>query len=151
MTKMEQLRSRLDGVTRELTDSGGLMVLDQPDRVKKAMEKVVSRIRYAPHGYSAFFDAVKVDEKALEGMYDFDVALTERIEELEITLNTLEASVSDHAELKNQVNQALKLLRDFDEHLDKRGKLMAGDSEGGEKPSLFSSLLIKPYRLPYLR
>ena len=40
---------------------------------------MVNRIRYADRGYAGFFAAVKVDEAALDRVYEFDAALLEGV------------------------------------------------------------------------
>jgi len=47
------------------------------DSVRAALDRVTQKIDKAPHGYSGFFDLVKVDEAALEQVYRHDLALVE--------------------------------------------------------------------------
>lgn len=126
--KVDELRARLDPVMRDLVDGGGLMVVNDVDRVKKGMEKIVSRLRYAKYGYTGLFDVVKVREAELDRLYQFDMALIQRIEGLEKAVTEVSASVSnhlsDHQQLKTTTRAALDLCREFDEHYNNRERLI---------------------------
>jgi len=126
--KVDELRARLDPVMRELVDGGGLMVVNEVDRVKKGMEKIVSRLRYAKYGYTGLFDVVKVREAELDRLYQFDMALIERIEGLEKAVAEVSASVSDHLndhqQLKAATRSAMDLCREFDEHYNNRERMI---------------------------
>lgn len=123
--KMEQIRKRLDPITQELTDSGGLASLPQIDRLRKGMEKIISRLRYAVYGYSGFFDIEKVDEKELDRIYQFDVDLVERIGGLEEAVAELQEAVSDPQAMKTVADDTMKRIREFDEHFDERTHMIA--------------------------
>ena len=122
--RVDELRGRLDPVMRDLVDNGGLMVVNEVDRVKKAMEKLVSRLRFATYGYSGLFDAVKVGEEELNRLYMFDMALTERIDGLEQAVGEIGAAVNNHQQLKAATRKALDMAREFDEHFSNRERLI---------------------------
>lgn len=127
--RLDRLREKLDPVMRDITNRGGfgtLGLVNELDRVKKALERLVARIRYASYGYSGLFDVDKVKEPELDKLYEFDVALVERINQLEEAMTKLtEPDTGDDA-LKNAVQQTLTLSREFDEHLDARSVLITG-------------------------
>ena len=129
--KLERVRKELDPVMRELSDRGGMETfgaINELDRVKKALEKLVGRVRYASYGYSGVFDAVKVREKELDRLYRFDVALLERVEEVENTVKSLTDADLTAEELKQRVEDALRLCREFDEHFDSRQEMLSSES-----------------------
>jgi len=123
---LDRLRTRLDPVMRDLTDAGGLALVGEADRVKKAIERVANRLRYASYGYSGFLDVVKVREEELDRLYEFDAALVDHIEELEKSIGKMALAVSDTDGFKSSARQALEEARQFDEHLDKRKKIITG-------------------------
>ena len=127
--RLEQSRARLDDALRELTDSGGLMHLDKIDRSKKTLEKIVARLRFAAYGYSGFFDTIKVGDEELDRMYQFDLRLTEMIESFEEAVKNLQAAASSSDGIPAQADAAFKLLREFDEHLDGRDKIIGAREE----------------------
>jgi hypothetical protein len=82
----DRLRAAKQFITdamRELTDAGRLFEVGPLDRALKKLDQAENRIRFASYGYAGFFDTVKIEEPQLEAIYRFDLALTERVEEIE--------------------------------------------------------------------
>ena len=73
--QLEQCKKTLDQVSRDITRSGSLDAMNDVETTRKKLDKAVARIRYADRGYAGFFDAIKVDEQALERVYQFDLGL----------------------------------------------------------------------------
>ncbi|MEM3665014.1 MAG: hypothetical protein QXW47_08950 [Candidatus Jordarchaeales archaeon] len=53
---------------------------EQMDRLMALLDRVSERINHADYGYSGFFDAVKVREKELDRLYEFDMGILEDVE-----------------------------------------------------------------------
>jgi hypothetical protein len=82
----ERLRAAKQPVTdvvRGLTDGGRLFEVGPLERALKKIDQAENRIRFASYGYAGFFDAVKIQEPQLDAIYRFDLALVERVEEIE--------------------------------------------------------------------
>ena len=70
--------------------------LDQVDDLEEAAIKLrafVNRIRNASYGYSGLFDAVQINNKELEQIYEFDVALLEGVDQISNAIDNLGASL----------------------------------------------------------
>jgi hypothetical protein len=74
-SQLEQCKKTLDQVSRDATRGGSLDAINDIETARKKLDKAVARIRYADRGYAGFFDAIKVDEQALERVYQFDMGL----------------------------------------------------------------------------
>lgn len=119
--KLDRLRADLDRIMRDASDrSDALETLGQADRVRKAIEKLSHRVRHATYGYSGFFDAVKVDEAELDRIYDFDLALLERIESLQGALKALAQTLPNPAQFVDSCTALLDETQEFDRQLDQR-------------------------------
>lgn len=79
--RLDRSKRGLDGVTRALVDAGQIDQLPQWDRLRGRIDKLSSRIRSAMDGYSGFFDLVKIDEAALDRVYQFDADLVQRVDD----------------------------------------------------------------------
>ncbi len=123
-TRLTQLSRRLDPIMRDLTDSGGLSAVGQVDRVKKAVGRLADKIEHAAYGYSGFFDVVKVREAELDRLYEFDVALVERVHALEDVINRLPSALMNPEGLRPTLQKVLGMAREFDEHIDRRSQAM---------------------------
>ena len=131
---LENIRSQLDPLMRDFTDRGGmemLAVVEQLDRLRKAIEGLVSRIRYSTYGYSGLFDAVKVGEVELDRLYTFDRKLVERIEELQEAVNSLQDDTLPAEQMRKRIRDSLSRCSEFDRHLNERRELIMTE-RGGE-------------------
>jgi hypothetical protein len=74
-SELEQTKKVLDQIARDATRGGSLDVVNDVETARKRLDKAVAKVRYADRGYAGFFDAIKVDEQALERVYQFDLGL----------------------------------------------------------------------------
>jgi hypothetical protein len=81
--RLRAAKQPLSDLMRELSASGRLFEVGPLDRVLKKLDRVENRVRFASYGYAGFFDAVKIQEAQLDAIYRFDLALVERVEQVE--------------------------------------------------------------------
>ncbi|HEX3559964.1 MAG TPA: hypothetical protein VHU19_12220 [Pyrinomonadaceae bacterium] len=81
--RLRAAKQPLNELMRELSSAGRLFEVGPVDRVLKKIDQIENRVRFASYGYAGFFDAVKIEEPQLERLYQFDLALVERVERLE--------------------------------------------------------------------
>jgi hypothetical protein len=79
-SRLEEGKKSLNQIAAAITRSGGLDAINDVETARKRLDKVANRIRYAERGYSAFFDAIKVDETVLARVYQFDMGLMEDVD-----------------------------------------------------------------------
>ncbi|HET7290839.1 MAG TPA: hypothetical protein VFM88_00310 [Vicinamibacteria bacterium] len=91
--QLEDCKKALDGIAADATRSGALDGINAVETARKRLDKVVARIRYADRGYAGFFDAVKVDEEALQRVYAFDAALLDEVERIREAARAPEGAV----------------------------------------------------------
>jgi hypothetical protein len=113
------------------------------DSVRAALDKVTQKIDKAPHGYSGFFNLVKVDEAVLEQVYRHDLALVEAAKKAADAVASLKALRPGTAEWADALRQILAALQSLDAAVDERNKILKGIAEvpppvwekpaGGEK------------------
>ncbi|HYN86808.1 MAG TPA: hypothetical protein VER32_16280 [Pyrinomonadaceae bacterium] len=138
--RLRSVKQPLSDVVRELTSSGRLMEVGPVDRASKKLDHVEQRVRYASYGYAGFFDVAKIEEPQLEAIYRFDLALAQKVEELEHRARALPAAAGTGEGLKAaaaEIEAALDdLNRTFDErtrHINDFGQ-SGGPGEGGGRP-----------------
>jgi hypothetical protein len=109
------------------------------DSVRAALDKVTQKIDKAPHGYSGFFDLVKVDEAVLEQVYRHDLALVEAAKKAADAVAPLKALKPGTAEWADALRQILAALQSLDAAVDERNKILKGIAEAPppvwEKPA----------------
>jgi hypothetical protein len=81
--RLRTTKQPLSDMVRELSSSGRLFEVGPLDRASKKIDQIENRVRFASYGYAGFFDVVKIQEAELDRLYRFDLALVEKVEELE--------------------------------------------------------------------
>ena len=76
-------------------------------RIQTFMDKVQT----ATYGYSGFFDAVKINEKELETIYNYDMAFFDLGIQIASALDNVEASLGDDAGLPAAIRNLATLAR----------------------------------------
>jgi hypothetical protein len=125
----EHLATRLDGNKKGLNDlsaaatrGGSLDVINEIETARKRLDKVANRVRYADRGYSAFFEAVKVDENTLARIYQFDMQLLENVDVIQAAMEGARAA----SDLKVALEQVIREIDALDQRLDDREAMLAG-------------------------
>jgi hypothetical protein len=124
--RLAEGKKRLNDAVRAVTDAGKISMLQPVTEISNKLEKVESRIRFASHGYSGFFDVVKVREAELDALYQFDLGLLDRVEDLVGQLSSLEGAVDEDADFKQAVRDCRDMVRDMDSLLDERQNTLTG-------------------------
>ncbi|NDD29536.1 MAG: hypothetical protein EB084_14845 [Proteobacteria bacterium] len=120
-------RDRLSDVGSILMSHGGLAQLPAIDRVRNVFDKVIDRIRHATHGYSGFYDAIRINEAELDRVYEFDLSMLSDIAAAGEAITALGAAAeqqsADFAERLRGIEGGIKGL---DQKLDNRTRVMMG-------------------------
>ena len=79
--------------------NGMIKYVDDMEKAAIQMRTFIDKISTAPRGYSGLFDAVKINEKELEAIYQFDAAFFDLAEQVGRAIDNVEASLGDEAAL----------------------------------------------------
>jgi len=85
--------ARLEGVQGALVSSGDLRTVLALERAATKLQLLIDRLKTASYGYSGLFDAVKVDEAALDRLYAFDNSMLDGANTLAALLDKLAGAV----------------------------------------------------------
>jgi uncharacterized protein YaaR (DUF327 family) len=96
--------------------------LNELNAVVKKFQMVIDKIQYAPHGYSGFFGAIKVDTPQMDKLYEIDATLVSLIEETE------QAMKDPSKTAKEQVSFIENELKKFEEKIMERQNMLSGIS-----------------------
>ena len=123
----ERLRAAKQPLTealRELTSGGRLMEVGPVDRLLKKIDQVENRVRFASYGYSGFFDVVKIEEPQLDALYRFDLALAEKVEEVERQARSLASHAGAPEDLKRAASDAERAVDELNRSFDERHRVI---------------------------
>ncbi|HEY3120515.1 MAG TPA: hypothetical protein VGL15_07820 [Vicinamibacteria bacterium] len=120
-SRLDESKRGLDRLADRATRGGGLEAINDIETARKRLDRVANRIRYADRGYAGFFDTVKVDERALQRVYEFDMALLEAVEAIRTMLAGAEGAGAAAA-----VKGAIAEIDGLDARLSEREAILAG-------------------------
>jgi len=121
---LDQARARLDEARVALADAGHLSSMGYIERTDKELSRVAGKVRYAARGYTGFFDAVKIDNEALDRVYEHDAALMEAVRQ---AADAAAALVSAPIEqLKEQTQGLVGALQSIETRVEERDSLLRG-------------------------
>ncbi|MBV9923510.1 MAG: hypothetical protein JOZ96_00610 [Acidobacteria bacterium] len=118
--RLRAAKQPLNDVMRELSSTGRLFEVGPVDRVLKKLDQIENRVRFATYGYAGFFDAVKIEEPQLDRIYQFDLALVEKVEAFERHARELSSKGSTADGLKAAASELERAADDLNQTFDQR-------------------------------
>jgi hypothetical protein len=132
--RLRATKQPLNDAMRELSSTGRLFEVGPVDRVLKKVDQIENRVRFASYGYAGFFDAVKIEEPQLDRIYQFDLALVEKVEHFEQLARGLGQKGSTAEGLKQAASELESAADDLNHTFDERYRSIEnfrpGDSQG---------------------
>ena len=124
--RFEEYWSRASNLQVELVSSGMIKYVDDMEKAALALRTFIDKIATAARGYSGLFDAVKINEKELEAIYQFDVAFFTLGDQVGSALDNVEASLGDEAALPAAIRNLTTLARLAVETFERRSEIVTG-------------------------
>ena len=118
--RLRATKQPVSDFVRELSSSGRLFEVGPLERVSKKIDQIENRVRFASYGYAGFFDVVKIQEPQLDAIYRFDLALVEKVEELERQARTLSERGGSADGLKGAAAELERAADDLNRTFDER-------------------------------
>ena len=128
--RLRAAKQPLNEVMRELSSGGRLFEVGPVDRVLKKIDQIENRVRFASYGYAGFFDAVKIQEPQLDRIYQFDLALVEKVEAVEQQAAGLSTHSGTAADVKAAVGALERTVDDLGAAFDIRQQAINGFGAG---------------------
>ncbi len=124
--RLSEAKSDLKDVFQKLSDHRLFEVLTYMDRLVAKFDRVAAKIDHASYGYAGFFNIVKVEEKNLDRMIDFDNQLTDDVEKIvnEVEAFKTEVMKQEVKKAKERIQHLTETLEAFEKTFDKRGEVI---------------------------
>ena len=120
-TQMQQLLDRFIGIENDILDDGrGLQHMSKTRVVKSTLQAYIDRVDTSNPKYSGMFDAIKVDNDALDRVYAFDEAQTVYIDRLGHSLDQLAAAVDSGIDFSDALENFHELAKEANDAYDLR-------------------------------
>lgn len=124
--RFEEQWSRASNLQAEMVSKGLFTFVDDMEKAALALRTFIDKISTAARGYSGMFDAVKINEKELEAIYQFDAAFFDLADQVKSALDNVEASMGDEAALPAAIRNITTLSRLAVETFERRSEVVTG-------------------------
>lgn len=132
--------NKVGDLQQEFVRIGEISVLDEVETAVTKLQTFIDKIKFASYGYGGVFDAIRVNEDALLALYEFDVALLGKVEEVGHAVDNVETSMSTDgqpASIRHLVSLARELndLLVAREHMIENTESVADDVDASDASS----------------
>ncbi|KAA0284558.1 MAG: hypothetical protein L6Q49_16590 [Anaerolineales bacterium] len=124
--RFEEHWGRASNLQAEMVSKSMLTSVDDMEKASLALRTFIDKISGAARGYSGLFDAVKINEKELEAIYQFDAAFFDLSDQVKNALDNVEASMGDETALPAAIRNITSLARLAVETFDRRSEVVTG-------------------------
>jgi hypothetical protein len=114
--RFRELEKRVSELQREFIEYGEIEHVGKLEGSALQLRTFADRVRTAARGHSSLFEAVKVNEKELARLYEYDAALLDKVDDVERAINNVQASIGTDglpAAIRNLDNVARECLDAF--------------------------------------
>jgi hypothetical protein len=127
--RFEEQWKRLSQLQSDLVSNGMIQYVDDLEKAAIQLRTFIDRITMASRGYSGLFDAVKINQKELEALYQYDLAFFDLADQVKGAVDNLEATLSDEAGLPAAIRNLTLLARLANETFDRRSEAFTGSGK----------------------
>jgi hypothetical protein len=124
--RFEEQWKRTSQLQEDMVSNGMIAYVDDMEKAAIQMRTFIDKISTAPRGYSGLFDAVKINEKELEAIYQFDAAFFDLAEQVARANDNVEASMGDESGLPAAIRNLTSLGRLAVETYNRRSEVVTG-------------------------
>lgn len=124
--RFEEQWRRTSQLQAEMVGNGMIAYVDDMEQAAIQMRTFIDRISTAPRGYSGVFDAVKINEKELTAIYQYDAAFFDLADQIGRGIDNVEASMGDEAALPAAIRNLTSLARTAIETYNRRSEVVTG-------------------------
>jgi hypothetical protein len=111
---------RLTRVQQTLLAARRLDQLAPVDQAAKRLTHFIDRVRTATYGYAGLRDAVQVNERALDQLYQFDLALADGVDAVSANIGAIEQAAGSGGDLGGPLGELNATVQDMQTRFDAR-------------------------------
>ena len=127
--RFNELWKRTSNLQVDMVSAGKIDYVDDMEKAALQLRTFIDKISTASRGYSGLFDAVKINEKELEQLYNFDLAFFDLADQVGHGLDNVEASLGDDNALPAAIRNLTTLSRQAIETFNRRSEAFTGSGK----------------------
>lgn len=122
VNEFREALTNAEDITNQMLTGPGLLHLDQIGRGNTRLQTLIDKIKTAEQGYSGFFSPIKMDEDALDALYEFDYNMLVKLDEIKETLSNIQTALDtgDESQMGAAVRRYIKTVTEASTLFDKR-------------------------------
>ncbi len=124
--RFDEQWSRISTIQRDLIKKGDLGAVSDLESAAIKIRQFADRIKTASYGYAGLLDAVKVDEAALDQLYDYDLYLFKLSDSVSAAVDSVETAVADGADAGQAISDLTKVAQDAVTAFNRRNEVITG-------------------------
>jgi len=124
--RFNDLWRRASNLQTDMVSAGKIEYVDEMEKAAIQLRTFIDKISTASRGYAGMFDAVKINEKELEQLYNFDLAFFDLADQISHGLDNVEASMGDDNALPAAIRNLTTLGRQAVETFNRRTEAFNG-------------------------
>jgi hypothetical protein len=92
--RLDDQRKRLSELQMQLVNQAQIEHVDDMERAVMKLQHLIDRIKTASYGYAGLFDAVRIKEKQLDALYDFDIQMLLLVQEIASDVDQVASAIT---------------------------------------------------------
>jgi len=115
--RFRELEGKVSDLQVQLINQGDINNADDLEKAALRLRTFADRMRTAPRGYSSVFEAVKIKEPELVKLYQYDLALLDKTDEVGRAIDNIQSSVGTDglpASIRNLQTVAKECVQAYD-------------------------------------
>ena len=124
--RFNDLWRRASNLQTDMVSAGKIEYVDDMEKAAIQLRTFIDKISTASRGYAGMFDAVKINEKELEQLYNFDLAFFDLADQTGHGLDNVEASMGDDNALPAAIRNLTTLGRQAVDTFNRRTEAFTG-------------------------
>jgi hypothetical protein len=124
--RLEARRRKVTALQNDLLTGGGILYMDDMERVVGRLQLLIDRVKTASYGYGPFFDVERVKEDDLDRLAEFDRAIAADLPRLDEAIGGLETAVGANEGVQQAITATGDVLTDLNEKFGQRQDVIRG-------------------------
>jgi hypothetical protein len=115
--RFRELEGRVSRLQRDFISQGEIKYVDDLEATAIKLRTFADRVKTATRGYAGLFDAVNVNEEELTGLYVYDAAMLDLVDEIDHAIDNVQSSVGTDglpASIRHLETKAEECIQMFD-------------------------------------
>lgn len=127
--RFNELWKRSSNLQADMVSAGKIEFVDDMEKASLQLRTFIDKISTSSRGYTGLFDAVKINEKELEQLYNFDLAFFDLADQVGHALDNVEASMGDDNALPAAIRNLTTLGRQAVDTFNRRSEAFTGSGK----------------------